>query len=150
MNEDTKKRALRMLEKRDYSHNELIEKLVQKGEPPEAAEAAADRFVELGLINDVKYAGMVARHYAGKGYGRSRIRGELLRRRVPRELWDEALGALPEPDDKIDRLLRQKLKSDRPDRAELKRAIDALCRRGFSWEEIHAAVARYQSEFEEA
>ena len=39
-------------------------------------------------------------------------------------------------------LLCSKLKSTSPDRAELKKATDALLRRGFSWREISAAKER--------
>ena len=46
--ERAKARALRLLEKRDYSEAELAAKLVEKGEEPEAAEQAAERMAELG------------------------------------------------------------------------------------------------------
>ena len=39
MNEQTKNRALRMLDRRDYSRAELTKKLVEKGETAENAEA---------------------------------------------------------------------------------------------------------------
>ena len=93
--ERAKARALRLLEKRDYSKAELAAKLVEKGEDPAEAEAVSERMAELGFVNDENYAGMVVRHYAAKGYGRARIREELRRRRVPRELWDAALCELP-------------------------------------------------------
>ena len=35
------------------------------------------------------------------------------------------------------------------DRAALKRAADALLRRGYAWDEINAAVERYRAETEE-
>ena len=69
---------------------------------------------------------MCVRHYAAKGYGAGRIRSELYRRGIPRELWDDALQELPEQDDQIDALLRRRLRSDTPDRDELRRASDYL------------------------
>lgn len=144
--EDTKKRALRMLDKRDYGRDELIAKLVEKGEPPEDARQVADRFCQLGVIDDARYAALVVRHCAGKGFGASRIKNELYRRRVPRELWDEALRELPEADDTLDRLLRAKLRGDINDRDALRKATDALRRRGFGWSEISAAVERLRAE----
>lgn len=146
MDENTKKRALRMLEKRDYSRGEMIDRLMKKGEAPEDAKAVAERLVELRLIDDNNYAAMVARHYAAKGFGAARIRNELYRRFVPRELWDEALSEMPEPDGSLDALLRAKLKTPDPDRAELKKATDALRRRGFSWDEIRETVERFNAE----
>ena len=75
------------------------------------------------------------------------MRDELFKRKVPRELWDEALEELPEQDDAVDRLLRSRLRgADPEDRTALKKATDALLRRGFSWEEIKTAVERYRVE----
>ena len=48
-----------------------------------------------------------------------------------------------------DTLLRRRLRSDTPDRDELRRASDYLYRRGFGRDEIRAAIARYQDNFEE-
>ncbi|HBD86984.1 MAG TPA: RecX family transcriptional regulator [Clostridiales bacterium] len=144
--ENTKKRAFRMLERRDYARGELIDRLVKKGESLEDAEAAADRLCELGLINDENYAGIVARHYARKGFGAARIKQELYRRFVPRELWDEALSELPEADSVVDALLRTKLRTDDPGPAELKTAADALRRRGYSWDEIKSSIERFDVE----
>ena len=71
------------------------------------------------------------------------------RRGIPRELWDDAQQELPEQDDQIDTLLRRRLRSDTPDRDELRRASDYLYRRGFGRDEIRAAIARYQDNYEE-
>lgn len=140
--EQAKARALRILERRDVSRKELIDKLTDKGETPEDAGTVADWLVGLGVIDDERYAAMVVRHYAAKGYGKSRIQQELYRHGIEKELWEDALEQLPDQEDTIDRLLRSRLKSTTPDRAELKKATDALLRRGFSWAEIHAAKDR--------
>ena len=57
--------------------------------------------------------------------------------------------ALAGSDEQIDALLRRRLRSDTPDRDELRRASDYLYRRGFGRDEIRAAIARYQDNFEE-
>ena len=136
MNEEAKSRALRLLDKRDYSRAELIRKLTEKGiDEPDAAEAV-DYLVSLGFVDDARY-------------GRRRAQQELQSRGIDRALWDAALAELPEQEEAIDRLLRSRLRSAEPDRAELKRASDALLRRGFGWDEIKRALARYQADIEE-
>lgn len=140
--ERAKARALRLLEKRDYSKAELAAKLVEKGEDASDAEAVSERMAELGFVNDENYAGMVVRHYAAKGYGRARIREELRKRRVPRELWDAAFCELPEQADTVERLLETKLRGRAPEGDDLRRACAALIRRGFSWEEVSSAAKR--------
>ena len=140
--ESAKTRALRLLERRDYSRKELIPKLTEKGEPLEDAEAVADRMTELGVIDDERYSRMLVRHYAGKGYGVCRIKQELYRHGIHTDLWEEAMEELPSQEEQLDKLFRSKLKSSDPDRAEIKKATDALLRRGFSWSEISACKQR--------
>ena len=145
-----KERALAMLDRRDYSRAELLKKLVEKGEDETEAAAAVERLAELGFVDDARYAPIIVRHYAAKGYGPQRARQELQRRGIPKELWDEAMEQMPEQDDTIDRLLRSRLKSESPDRAELKKAQDFLLRKGYGWEEIKSAIDRYNSEIEDS
>ena len=124
----------------------------EDGEEPERdeeelrarADAVADRLEELGLLNDESYAVQVARHYAAKGYGARKIRDELFRRGVPREYWDAALEGLDDPTQAIEAFLEKKLRGWTGDPKELKRAADALARRGFSWNDISAALRRYE------
>ena len=144
-----RQRALRIIGARAMSVKELTDRLKEKGESPENAEDAAQWLLDMRLLDDAQYAAMCVRHYAAKGYGPGKIRNELYRRGIARELWDEALEELPEQGDRIDALLRRKLKSDTPDRAELRKAADYLYRRGFGRDEIHAALARYSELSEE-
>ncbi len=144
-----RQRALRIIGARAMSVKELTDRLKEKGESPENAEDAAQWLLGMRLLDDAQYAAMCVRHYAAKGYGPGKIRNELYRRGIARELWDEALEELPEQGDRIDALLRRKLKSDTPDRAELRKAADYLYRRGFGRDEIHAALARYSELSEE-
>ncbi len=88
------------------------------------------------------------RHYAAKGYGAGRIRSELMRRGIPRELQEDALGTMPEPDAKIDRFIVSRLR-DPENRDELRKLTAALYRRGFSGEEIRSALARFHADLEE-
>jgi len=144
-----RERALRIIGARPMSCKELSKKLVEKGESPEDAEDCIQWLLDLHYLDDEQYAHTVVRHYAAKGYGAQRVKSELYRRGVPKEYWDEALENMPEMDDKAYRLLCSKLRSDDPDRTEIKRATDALCRRGFSWDEIKSALERFRQEAEE-
>lgn len=144
-----RQRALRIIGARAMSVRELTDRLKEKGESPENAEDAAQWLLDMRLLDDAQYAAMCVRHYAAKGYGPGKIRNELYRRGIARELWDEALEELSEQDERIDALLRRKLKSDTPDRTELRKAADYLYRRGFGRDEIHAALARYSELSEE-
>ncbi len=143
-----KNRGMELLSYRPMSAKELRDKLVQKGEAAENAEAAVDWLQSRGFLNDERYAGMVVRHYAGKGYGAGRICQELQRRGISRELWEDALQEMPEQDDRIESFLASRLK-DPGDRTQVQKVSAALLRRGYSWEEIRAALARFRADWEE-
>ena len=148
MNPEAKARALALLDKRDYSRKMLIDKLCEKAISTADAEEVADWLCSLAVVDDGRYAAMVVRHYAAKGYGERRIREELYRRGIAKELWDEALEEMPQQDEAIDRLLRNKLKGDFSSESR-KKAAAAAQRRGYGWDDIRAAMERLQSEDEE-
>ncbi len=146
---EIKARALRILGARSMSGKEMFDKLVQKGADEHSAAETVAWLVGLGYINDREYAGMVVRHYAAKGYGARRVRDELRRRGIEREIQDEAMAAMPDTDSAVDTLLAKKLGGRAPDRKDIKKAADMLLRRGFSWDEINGALRRYEYEAEE-
>ena len=146
--EETRKKALSLLERRDYGSEELCAKLVEKGAEPDEARAAVRYMIRVGFIDDERYAAMVVRHYAAKGYGVGRVREEPRRRKLDGELWDAALAELPEPDETVDALLRAKLRGKAADRDTIRKAGAALVRRGFTWEAVKAATDRYLAEME--
>ena len=138
---------MRLLERRDYGRDELAAKLVEKGFEASEAAAAAGRCVELGFVNDENYAAMVARHYTARGFGERRVLEELRRRRVPREYWDAALEAVPDDADGAYRCLCAKMRGRAPEPEELRRALAAVQRRGFGYQEVREAAERYRREY---
>ncbi len=143
-----KERAVRIVSAAAVTKKELRHRLVQKGETEEHADEAVKWLSELHLLDDRQTAAQIVRNGAARGYGAARIRQMLYEKRVPRELWDEALEQLPSQDDAIDTFLQRRFRGQTPDRAEIKRATDALLRRGHSWEDIRRALSRYTSEEE--
>ena len=141
-------RAMELLSRRPMSEKELVDKLIRKGEDEEAARDCACWLREEGFLNDESYAAAVARHYAAKGYGPGRVRAELSRRGVDRELWKDAIEAMPENRDRLDRFIAARL-TDPEDREQIRKVSAALYRRGYSWEEIRSALGRFHAETEE-
>ena len=141
--------AARLASGRMMSRKELAERLGRKGIAPDTVVEAVDWLESLGAVDDAAYAGAVARHYAAGGYGPGRVRQELQKRGIPRELWDSALAQLPDSAAAIDKFLQSKLKGRTPDRTTLKKLSDALLRRGFSWNDIRPALNRLGEEIDE-
>ena len=146
---ESRVKAAQLASGRMLSRKELTDKLSRKGIDPDTAEETADWLESLGAVDDAAYAGVIARHYAASGYGPGRVRQELQKRGVSRELWDDALSQLPDSADAIDRFLQKKLSGRTPDRATLKKLSDALLRRGFSWSDIRPALNRLGEEIDE-
>ncbi len=138
-----KERALSLLAGKPQSRRELERKLGEWGAAEQEAEEICGRLEELGYLDDSRYAALVVRHYAAKGFGEKKLRDELYRRGVPRALWDEALDQAPDPAEAIEAFLAKKLAGRAIDQPALKKASDALARRGFRWGDISQALRRF-------
>ncbi len=146
---DTKRRGANMAAGRMLSKKELTSRLTKKGAAPEDAADTADWLEELGAVDDAAYAGVIARHYGAMGYGPGRVRQELHRRGVPRELWDAALAQLPPPQEAIRKFLRSRLRGRALTPEDSRRLAAALQRRGFAWQDIRPALSELGQEIDE-
>ena len=140
-----REKALEYLSQRQMSRKELRTKLLQKGMDEDTADYCIRWLSDRQLIDEESYAAAVVRHYAAKGFGEGRVRQELQRRGIDRELWEEALEQMPEGTDKLDRFIAARL-TDPDDQGQVRKISAALFRRGYSWEEIRSALRRFQGE----
>lgn len=136
-----KMRAVRIVSASAVSAKDLEQRLRRKGEDPEDARAAVQWMQELSFVDDRSTARQIVRRGLRKGYGKNRLRQMLYEKQIPRELWDEALADLPEPDEEITAFLNQRL-GENPEDKEVKRAVDALMRRGHTWQDIRRCLLR--------
>lgn len=143
----SREKALELVSQRQMSARELLKRLRDKGADEETADYCVQWIVERGLIDEERYAAAVVRHYAAKGYGEGRVRQELMRRGVPRELWGDALGQMPEDTSKLDRIVASRLR-DPDDRDAVRKLSASLFRRGFSVEEIREALERARASYD--
>ena len=143
MEEKARSIALEILGRRNMSAREMQKRLAQKGLSAPVAEETVEWLTQSGLIDDREYAAQVVRHYSGKGYGPHRIKDELYKRGVERELWDEALEQLEGMEAVALEFLIKKLRGS-DDKDDLRRAVQAMYRRGFDRDEVDTAVRRYK------
>ena len=139
--DEAKRKALSMLSARSYTEKTLTRRLARTcGE--EAAQRAADRMTELGLLNDEDYAVRYAQELAeNRGYAARRIRFELRRRGHSREAADAAIETLSDRDDLAAAvaLLRKKYRLLATD-ADVRRAAALLERCGYDGDVIRTAI----------
>ena len=143
-----KMRAVRIVSAANVSKRDLQERLVRKGEDPEQAKEAVRWMEDLHLVDDRNTAEAVVHSCISKGYGLQRAKQALYEKRIPREYWDEALQDYPDQMEKITAFLRSRLDED-SDEKQVKKAIDALLRRGHSYRTIREALNELSFDSEE-
>lgn len=77
-----KTRLAELIDKRDYSAQEALKKLVADGYSREVSQGLVDRAQECGLIDDVRFAKSFIRFKLSCGWGAKKISYELARRGV--------------------------------------------------------------------
>lgn len=140
--------AARQLSYRALSASALRQKLLDKAYPEQAVDYALAYLTEHGFLNDQQYAQSTMRSYTRRGYGTLRIRQELRRRGVAADEADEALDEYEPNWDAMHALLDRRLHGDLSDRREVQKAVAALQRRGFLWEDIRRALNEYGASIE--
>ncbi len=135
-----KMRAVRIVSASSVSRRDLQDRLVRKGEDPEQAKEAVAWMEELRLVDDRNTAESVVRSCIARGYGLQRAKQALYEKRIPKEYWSEALEDYPDQLDAILKFLRSRLDAD-SDEKEIKKATDALLRRGHSYGTIRQALS---------
>ena len=134
-----KMRAVRIVSASNVSKRDLQRRLVQKGEDPLQAQQAVQWMEDLDLLDDRKTAQQIVLNCIHKGYGIARTKQALYEKQIPKSLWEDALADYPEQNDKISDYLRSKL-TDPTDPKAVRRAIDALIRRGHSYSQIRKTL----------
>lgn len=134
-----KMRAVRIVSAGNVSKRDLQQRLVKKGENPDQASAAVSWMEELNLLDDRRTAEQIVNHCIARGYGCGRARQALYEKRIPREYWEEALADYPDQLDAILQFLRARVK-DPNDPKQIRKATDALLRRGHQYEKIRQGL----------
>lgn len=143
-----KMRAVRIVAATNVSGKDLEQRLVRKGEDPKQARDAVQWMEDLQLIDDRRTAELVVQKCIHKGYGLSRAKQALYEKRIPKEYWEEVLAEYPDQTESIAKFLRSKL-GDSWGAQDLKRTVDALLRRGHSYNQIRKVLEQLSLDTEE-
>ena len=134
-----KMRSVRIVAASNVSRRDLQQRLIQKGEDPVQAAQAVEWMQQLELIDDRKTAQQIVYRCISKGYGLARAKQALYEKRIPKTYWEEALADYPDQTDAIIDHLRNHIK-DPKDQKQIRKATDALIRKGHSYGSIRAAL----------
>ena len=143
-----KMRAVRIVAASSVSKGDLESRLIQKGENPEDAKNAVQWMSEMQLVDDRKTAEQVVNQCIRKGYGQSRAKQALYEKRIPKQYWQEVLEDYPDQSEAILTFLTSRVGSN-GDKRDVKRAVDALLRRGHSYLQIRRGLEQLSVEADE-
>ncbi len=135
--------AAAILGRRACSVYELGSKLAEKGYDDAEIEATIAFMLDYRYLDDEAYAADFAKARAARGQGFYRIRQELNQRGIDSDIVERVLAQLPDPDDTLQKLLKARL-SRQNDETTRQKAAAALSRRGYSWDDIHAALRPWE------
>ncbi len=145
-----KERALYLLDYRDYSYTELFEKL-EKNYDDDICYKVMERMVELGTIDDRRYAERMARHYCEvKKFGYYRAFNEMRNKGIPKDIIEETLGEYEDTVyERLFELINKKyyryLESDKG----VKKVKNALVRYGYSYDDVNAVLNEVLNELDD-
>ena len=134
-----KMRAVRIVSASSISKAALEQRKKKKGESKENAQNAVAWMENMDLLDDEKTAQQVVEHCISRGYGLARAKQALYEKRIPKVYWEDALADYPDQQEKILEFLRSRLGNSR-EQKDLRRAVDALLRRGHNYGQIRKAL----------
>lgn len=140
--------ALYRLDYRDYSAEEIFEKLMQTYKNESLCLDVVRKLARTGIINDKRYAEKLGRRFVeGKKYGYRRAKREMLQKGLDEELVETVLNQYGELyEENLTHLLNSKYSrflTDSSDRNSVEKAKNALVRYGYGYDEINRAVKEY-------
>lgn len=127
-----KARIAKLVDRRDYSVADLLEKLRQDGYSTAVREASVARAVECGLVDDQRYAASLIRTKVASGWGQARISQELMRHGVEASSvkgWPEAFFESKSEDERAYELASTRRIAERNG---FEKLVRYLCARGYS------------------
>lgn len=134
-------RALRLLARREHSIKELCYKLESRGVPAQLADAVVRDFERRGWQSDARYAESMMRTRLAGGYGPLRVRAELSAAGLSDALISSVLqNAACDWDRLAQEAYKRRFPGGPESPEEWQRGYRFLAQRGFSAEQIHAAL----------
>lgn len=132
-----KEKALNLISYRDHSKKELTDK-IRRTCSDQAAQQAADRMEELGLVDDGAFARRYAQELVYKKHLSPMAAAHKLREKgISRELAEEVLNECEIPaGEQVKTLLQGKYANKIQDEKSRRRTVAALQRMGYRWGDI--------------
>lgn len=144
-----KERALYLLDYRDHSYKELYDKL-RKNYSPEICNAVMEKMIEIGVIDDRKYAERYARYlFEVKRAGKYKARAEMLKKGIDKEIIDEFIEEYEEDThERLKELVEKKYARYLTDEKGVQKVFNALVRYGYNYSDVREVIKEFMDEVE--
>lgn len=144
-----KDKAMWLISYRDYSKKELIEK-VAKDSSYDAAEKAVERLIELGLVNDERYAKRYASDLLNiKRLSKSGAVRKLTEKGIDRDLARDTVDSIDvDTGENLKAIISKKYAKNLYDEKGKRRCVNGLLRLGYSYSDIKSALSEFIDSFD--
>lgn len=144
-----KSRALWYLDRADRTEKGMYEKLVTAGFDKRASAAVVGRFVEVGLIDDRRFAENFAARCTDANISKREGVRKMLQKGVPYDIANEAFSEVEvDEEEQIRALIDKKYARKIEQENGVQRVYAALVRKGFSFSAVRNALKKYSEELE--
>lgn len=147
--EQTKDKALRLLEFRAHSERELTDKLKRTGAKDNDIEEVLEFCRNYGFVDDRSFAVKKARDLKNlKRYGIRRIKSELYSKGIAAEYIEEAVAELDDDEEMLIPLVEKKLGGNF-EKKNVDKCIRYFIYRGYSFSDIKNCIDELKIDYEE-
>lgn len=144
-----KSRGMWFLDRADHSEKSLYEKIVKGGISPMAAARAVARFKELGLLDDHRYAQLLAEQMSENNISKRESYAKLLQKGIPNSIIKSVLEETDfDEAAQIKAVIEKKYRTKLSDRNDIQKVYAALIRKGFSYSAVREQLKKYIEETE--
>ena len=143
---ECRKRVEGLINRRDYSTSELTLRLQRDGYPSDVVKSVVERMVEVGVLNDSRYADVFIRSKISSGWGELRIERELSRRGVDVETLDGWPDSYFDATNEAERAYELASRRRFSGRDPYVKAVRYLIGRGFSYSVASDVASRLKDE----
>lgn len=145
-----KSRAVWYLDRSAHTEKGLYDKLVRAGFAKEACAKVIARFIEVGLLDDRRYAETLAERFIETNVSKREALQKMLSKGLPYDLAKSVLEETEADENtQIRNLIEKKYRNKLLAENGAKKVFDALARKGFSFGAIREALKSYIEELED-
>lgn len=138
-------RALYLLSLRDYPAKTLHRKIMDGGADAATAAETVERMIELGLVDDERYALRLAKDlFTYKHFSTRRVAQELQKKGIPRDVAEAAADEIGGEQDDLQQaidFLHKKYYNKLKGEEQRRKTTQAMLRAGFDYDTVRRAIA---------